>query len=106
MLDKRLFNDGSANGGMKEWFVFDTDTDRVQMVAEQDVGDLTDLNVKVQNEVFQRSMKWGDIARVATIPMALYNQWLLDKRTEDQGWLKRWLNNSDNRLFRTRLGRV
>lgn len=105
MLDKRLFSHNELTG-VTEWFVFDEDTSRVEMVAEQDVTDLTDENVRSQNEVAQRGMRWGEFTRVATIPMALYNQWLIEGRTRDQGWLRKWLNERDNRLFRTRLGRV
>ena len=105
MLDKRLFSRNELTG-ITEWFVFDEDTGKVQMVAEQDVTDLTDRNVAAQNEVAQRNMRWGEFAHVASVPMSIYAQWLVEGRDKDPAYLKRWLNDSDNRKFRTRLGRV
>lgn len=105
MQDRRLFS-RNALTGITEWFTYDEDTDQVYMTAEQDVTRLTDVNVAAQNEVAERSMKWGEFAHVATIPMSIYAEWLLKGRDKDPDFIKRWLNDRDNRKFRVRLGRV
>ncbi len=50
--------------------------------------------------------RWGEGQRVASIPMTVY--WELKRRgvVDDQGALRRWLNDPDNRFFRTRPGAV
>ena len=70
---------------------------------EQDVTGIVEMNKADFNDAPAR---WGDGKRVASIPMAIY--WEL-KRTgvaDDQAALRRWLNDPDNRHFRTRPGVV
>jgi hypothetical protein len=38
--------------------------------------------------------------------MALYYQMKAEGKLEDQAYMKRWLNDPDNRAFRTRPGEV
>lgn len=105
MQDKRLFS-SNPETGITEWFTYDEDTDRVFMTSEQDVTGIMDDNDREATAIFQNSVKWGEWARVATIPMSIYAQWLIEKRDRDPEYIKRWINDRDNRKFRTRLGRV
>lgn len=51
--------------------------------------------------------RWGDGKIVASIPMDLYHRTILPmKKAGDDRGLKAWLDNSDNRAFRTFEGKV
>jgi hypothetical protein len=49
----------------------------------------------------------GDWHRVASVPMNLFFAQLQEAHTEgDERYISRWLNDSDNRAFRTKSGVV
>jgi hypothetical protein len=48
----------------------------------------------------------GEFHRVASIPMSLYVQLRAEGKLDDQEYMKRWLNSSENQFFRTRPGKV
>ena len=50
--------------------------------------------------------KWGEWNKVASIPMPLYSRLKRDGIIDDEKKFKAWLNDADNRFFRTRPGRV
>jgi hypothetical protein len=70
-------------------------------VAEQDVTKTLDLNRKQANDAGKR---FGELTHVARVP----NVVLLDLKKkgilDDWNALKRWLNDPDNRYFRTHEG--
>lgn len=75
----------------------------------QDVEDRINLNKALQNEPRGR---WGEGSRVASLPLVVY-EGLIQKgiinrqgAVVDQRAFRRWLNDPDNRAFRTRLGKV
>lgn len=103
--DRRLFSRDELTG-ITTWFDYDEETDKVRLTAEQDVTHMTDVNVASQNEVAREGKRWGEFAQVATIPMSIYAEWLLSGKDKDPAFIKRWLNERENRRFRTRLGRV
>ena len=105
MIDKRLFSE-NPEFGIKEWFYYDDDTNTCRIETVQDVEGLLDANVEEQNHIAQSGKRWGEWARVASVPMAIYGEWLTTGKDKDKRWLKRWLNDRENRKFRTRLGRV
>ena len=72
----------------------------------QDVEDIAEAAKARFNNTDERA-KWGNgMTHVATIPNVVY--WQLEKQgiTRDAKAFKRWLNERDNRVFRTRPGRV
>lgn len=69
----------------------------------QDVTDRVDLNKALQNEA--RS-GWGEGQRVASIPKVVWDELVQKGIANDNKKLKAWLNDPDNRAFRTRLGKV
>lgn len=105
MQDKRLFSHDALTG-ITTWFCYDDETNQVTMTAEQDVTGIMDDNDREATAIFQSGKKWGEWARVATVPMSIYAQWLIEGRDKDPEFIKRWINDRDNRKFRTRLGRV
>lgn len=47
-----------------------------------------------------------DFRHVGFIPDTVLNQWMIDGTFNDPATIKAWLNNPDNRAFRTWKGRV
>ena len=72
-------------------------------VAEQAVDTLLDFNRKQANEAGKRFGEW---AKVASIPLTIYNDLKAKGILDDAKAFKRWLNDPDNRYFRTHEGRL
>jgi hypothetical protein len=93
--------------GTTRLFHYDPDTDTATIETQQDVTGLIAMNRDIFNGTDERA-RWSDGhgERVASIPMSV----LFDLETKgiakDQKALRRWLNDPDNRFFRTRPGRV
>jgi hypothetical protein len=74
----------------------------------QDVTDLVETNKAVYNSIDQRA-KHDTMNRYASIPLNLFfeqwgkGMWRGNKLGQEE---KRWLNDNENRFFRTRPGRV
>ena len=49
---------------------------------------------------------WGEGQRVASIPAVIWEDLIRRGIAGDKKKLKAWLNDPDNRAFRTRLGKV
>jgi hypothetical protein len=73
--------------------------------TKQDVEPIVELN-KAQFNLRDERSRYGDTAQVARIPNVIW--WDLKRRgiADDEAKLKAWLNDPDNRAFRTRPGRV
>lgn len=71
----------------------------------QDVEPLVDYNKREYAAKDERS-RWGEVSRVASIPPALWFELVRQGIAYDTKKLKAWLNDPDNRHFRTRPGRV
>lgn len=74
--------------------------------TEQDVTALVEANKAEFNAVDERA-PWGDgWHRIASIPNTVYYDLLRQGIVDDEARFRRWLNNRDNLVFRTRPGRV
>jgi len=80
------------------------------MKAESDLTHIIEANKASYNSIDERA-RWGDGQLVADIPFPVIED--LNKQgilrgfvVIDQKRMKAWLNNPDNRFFRTRPGRV
>lgn len=100
-----LFDDGPV----KEYFKYDPVTREIQHYREQIADPIIEVN-KAQFNVIDERARWkeglGD--KVASIPMEVieaYKKRGIDLMG-DQKELRKFLNDPDNRLFRTRPGRV
>lgn len=103
-MAKRLFSHDPVFGVTKYWH-WDEMSDEVAIETVQDIEPLLEYNQRLRND--QTSLdRWGDGKVVAKIPMTEYAKLLADKRIHDQAYLRRWLNDPENRKYRTRLGRV
>lgn len=104
---KRLIKDDQATG-KKTFFESDADGDRI--VHEQKFDKLIELN-KFMNDGWQKGQMRGTqkhIQEVAVIPNVIYHhllETLGDPKENPTAW-KAWLNDSENRAFRTGGGNV
>ena len=91
--------------GVTQFFTFDRMNDTFTIHSEQDVSAAVESAKASFNSTDERA-RWGDWQKVATIPLTVLDD--LKKRgiAEDNKKMKAWLNDKDNRYFRTRPGRV
>lgn len=107
-MTRRLF-DYDPLTGTTQWFHWNDD-ETFTIQTEQPVDDLIEANKANFNQFSSGRDHWGEAighkTRVASIPMNVYQD--LKKRgiLQDQAALKRWLNDPDNAVFRTRPGNV
>jgi hypothetical protein len=80
---------------------------RIVVETQQDVEDVIVAAKDRSNHDKYAFLKWqGDFHQIATIPMPILME--LHRRgitTDDKAYAK-WLNDPDNRKFRSKLGRV
>jgi hypothetical protein len=67
----------------------------------QDVSTITDANKRQYND---NTGKWGEMSKVASIPLPVYYELKRQGIADDPKALKKWLNDRDNQVFRTRAG--
>lgn len=73
--------------------------------TETDVEGLVENNKSAFNE--SEGKRWGDGKVIASIDMTTYfNKIVPAKQAGDDAYIKRWLNDSDNRGYRTWKGKV
>lgn len=101
--DKRLF-DVDPVLGTKTFFTFDDAKDQFTLETQQDVTEIVDQNKK-DYATADKKFK-GDMHRIASIPMNVYMELRANGTMQDPKRLKAWLNDPDNRYFRTKPGRV
>lgn len=83
--------------------IFDIQPDGTATVTvEQDFGETIELNKQEYNHA--GNDRFGEWNKVASIPLSIYTDMVKSGMVHDQAALKRWLNDSENRFFRTRPG--
>lgn len=82
-----------------------TDDGGFVLEKKQDVSSILESNLQQQNAQ-TRLDRWGDGRKVASIPMAIYAEWLATGKANDAEFVKRWLNDPENSKFRTFAGKV
>jgi len=98
--------------GLKETSFVDNG-DQLIVKQSQDITAIIEANKAEYNQSMSRS-GWSEDAfgnKVASIPLTVFAE--LDKQGITRGFtvidmkrFKEWLNNPDNQVFRTRLGRI
>lgn len=102
--------------GISETFVFDEMTNQVTIESTQDVTAIIELNKAQFNNVDERA-RWspdeqGPGVKVASLPMQVYfdlqQRGILPRmgKPGDKKKFMAWLNDPENRFFRTRPGTV
>ncbi len=73
----------------------------------QNVQKVDDI-LAITKEQYKESAgeQWGLRSQVARIPVVVWGDLLRDGIAQDKERLKAWLNDSDNRVWRTRPGRI
>jgi hypothetical protein len=89
--------------GIKRTFHGSEDGNTFVIQTEQDTTGIVEANKAAYNDAPDR---WGDMTRVASIPLSLYFDLKKKGIADDPVAMKRWLNDSENRFFRTRGGNV
>jgi hypothetical protein len=102
LSDKRLF-EVDPRTGISTFFHYNSDDDTFVLEKQQDAEPLLDFNKARFNDAPTR---WGDGQLVASIPLHLFFELKQKGIIDDQNELKKWLNDPDNRFFRTRPGDV
>lgn len=97
-----------VNGELRTTYA--DDDGNLVMKAESNLAPIIEANKNSYNQIDERA-RWGDGQMVADIPFPviedLNRQGILRGfAVMDQKRMKAWLNNPDNRFFRTRPGRV
>jgi hypothetical protein len=103
-MSRRLFSH-DAEAGITKWWHYDGDTDTAVIETQQDITDLIESN-KRSYAAHEGTRRWGELERVATIPLSLYYKWMQEGKTRDQKFLRNFFNSSENRHLRTRPGRL
>jgi hypothetical protein len=92
--------------GIKE--IAHTDGETFVLETQQDVREIVEQN-KADYANTDNRAKWGEMAHVARIPLAVFQE--LNKKgicrgfmILDQKAMKAWLNDPENRHFRVRAG--
>jgi hypothetical protein len=100
--DARLF-DYDEQTGTAEYFHYNPDDDSFVIQTQTDIQPILELN----HERFKASHGFkGEWNHVATIPDVVVQQLKADGIYDDPDRMKVWLNASENRMFRTRPGRI
>lgn len=99
---KRLF---SRDENYTRWFHYDEATDETTIETVQHLDPLVNLNHFAQKEQ-TKLHRWGDGKIVATIPLSIYLKLYSEGKTKDSAYMKRWLNDPENRMYRRFLGKV
>jgi hypothetical protein len=82
--------------------MFSSEGDDLVEVAKQDIGERLSINKALQNE----DRPYNEGQRVASVPTVVWEKLVREGIANDTKRLKKWLNDPDNRAFRTRLGAI
>ena len=99
MPQKRLFGHDPLTGITQYWHV--TDKGEYVIETQQDVTAIAEANKRQYNDTPD---KHRDVNKVASIPLNVYYDLKRRGIADDPKKLKQWLNDSDNRVFRTMEG--
>jgi hypothetical protein len=101
-MTKRLIND-DAFTGVKTYYNYDADKDEAIISKEQDISGIIEANKAEFNAAPER---WGEWTKVGSIPLSVYYELERQGILNDQKAMAKWLNDPDNRAFRTRPGTI
>lgn len=99
--------DHDPDSGITEYYHFDPHTHGFTIETVQDVTGILETNQRLWNDAPLRFGEWSHCARV---PMVMFQELAKQGITTaagailDEDRFRRWLNDRDNRAFRTRPG--
>lgn len=107
-MEKR-FLDYDPFLGITEYHYYDPDTDTCMIEQVQDASPIVQNNL-IQRNLTDRNTRWDGgeegMVKVASIPMNIWADLNAKGIVRDKAAFKKWLNDPDNRFFRTREGVV
>lgn len=108
-IESRVFDYDPLFNVLRLWH-YDTDTDKVTIETRQGAQDrydnLIDQNNALRAQTSAKTPYRDGAHHVARIPMVIYEELMRKGLTRDPKAMKKWLNDPDNRVFRTREGKV
>lgn len=109
MIKTKVFDVDPMFNILRLWH-YDTDTDKVTIETRQGATDsynaLLDLNAASRNLTSAKTPYQDGMHHVARIPLVILEDLQRRGITRDQKEMKKWLNDPENRYFRTREGKV
>lgn len=102
-MQRRVFDTDPLTGITRYWHV-KSDGEFV-IETQQQVSDIAEANKRSFADTDTKA-KYGDMAKVASIPLNVYYELKRQGIVDDPKAMKKWLNDPDNRVFRTRGGTV
>ena len=106
-MSMRRVLDSDPATGITQWFHCDDVTGDFGLETQQDVTALIESTKGAFNPVGEREPWAGDLHRIASIPMSIYYELAkISNNFKAQRAIRKWLNDKDNRVFRTRPGRI
>jgi hypothetical protein len=102
-MRKRVISDDRDSSGILTSFHYDQADDSFVIQKEQDVAGIIEANKVEFNDAPTR---WGEWTKVGSIPLTIYFDLQKKGILQDQKALAKWLNDPDNRAFRTRPGTI
>lgn len=100
------FFDADPLLGITRWFKPSDDGESFEIHTVQNVTDIVEDAHEQYKGKDERSRWSGDLHHVAHIPAVIVQDLRRRGIWDDEKALRRWLNDPDNRCFRTRPGRV
>jgi len=108
-LSKRRTIEFDPLTGVKTDFIWNpgatSSKDGFTIETSQDVTQIIEKNKKQLASV-DRHQKHGEWSKIASIPLSIYFELKKEGVIDDRKRFKKWLNDPDNRYFRTREGTV
>ena len=102
-MQRRIFDTDPLTGITRYWHV--KGDGEFVIETQQQVSDIADANKRSFADTDTKA-KYGDMAKVASIPLNVYYELKRQGIVDDPKAMKKWLNDPDNRVFRTRGGTV
>lgn len=99
----KLIIDFNETTRIGHYYHYDRETGESRITVEQECAPITEFNKLQYN---QDHGSFGEMAPMARIPLAIWHEWIRTGKDRDPVFVKRWLNDPDNRFFRTRPGRI
>ena len=104
VINSRIISENAAICQKQVWHDHEDGSVTIQTV--QKVDDVAEANKQTFNQFDERAGWKGEMHRVASIPMSVFYDLKRKGIIDDPVAMKKWLNDVDNRVFRTRPGQV
>jgi hypothetical protein len=104
-MEKRFFDANPEKGITRTWH-YNEDTDEATIQTTQDLTAVIEANKRDFAAIDNKASWKGEWHHVASIPESIYFQLKSEGKLDDPVYMKKWLNDPDNRFFRVRPGQL